>query len=687
MFRYRFHGDRRLVLQKISEDAWKIVCILTRGDKIYDNKNRNSELDRFAKHDLNQSKVAELEQRLGLRDIDATPSEPKHRETKPEQTYAEDAPPVATTEPESVAIVIEPLEVEPMEDWELVSLFATPDLLRRFADLAHWPIDLRGKLLDCSTSNEVSSLPGATPEQLESLIGFLTENGDKSDIERCWLLPDEDLRTLAERSLGSFLLFLDDDQKALVNKPLNVGPFLVRGTAGTGKSTVCLYRMRRMIEQRTGETLFDGAGKPRYLFVTFTNQLVMTSKNLFHEICRDMDLDGVSVEFKTVDKIFSELAEELSSKQVWIPKVIDGQEGLYRSIVDRFSQGLNREKSKAIGDEIEEVIFDRGISNPEDYKNANRRGRSQINRDLVWKVYEELVNHLENLGLTTWAGRKRRILDAISDLEEQIPAKKFSGLMIDEAQDLGMTSLAIMAKCAVSTKVITIASDTGQSIYRRGPNWKSISEGFTFNKGNSFELKRSYRMSKNIFNALEPLRLIQNENMRNEKPDPVFSGATPQMHFCDSKGHARLAAKIIKEQVELNRFHLGTFVVLIRSTIPAHALVLCRTFEEENVPFLLHDKKTPVDIEAAHVHFITPQSAKGLEFPNVIVPWPESLGAITAEEETNAKSHRILYVACSRAAENLWLLRHPSSWMDLCSVLQEDLWEVTRHEKYDPDLC
>ncbi len=285
MFRYRFHGDRRLVLQKISKDAWKVVCILTRGDKIYDNQNRNSELDRFAKHELDQSKVAELEQRLGLRDIDATPSESKHKETKPEQAYTEDAPLIATTEPESVAIVFEPLEVEPMEDWELVSLFASPDLLRRFADLAHWPVDLREKLLHCSTSSEISSIPGATPEQLESLIGFLTENGDKSDIERCWLLPDEDLRTIAERSLGSFLLFLDDDQKALVNKPLDVGPFLVRGTAGTGKSTVCLYRMRRMIEQRIGETLFDGTGRARYLFVTFTNQLKMASENLFRVIC------------------------------------------------------------------------------------------------------------------------------------------------------------------------------------------------------------------------------------------------------------------------------------------------------------------------------------------------------------------------------------------------------------------
>jgi superfamily I DNA/RNA helicase len=634
---------------------------------------------------LDPSKVAELERRLGLQDAASAVFVPENEETISKLSYSEDVPPDTELGSHPEAINPEPLVVEPMEDWELVSLLATPDLLRRFASLAQWPTSSCEALLACKTSSEICSLPSVAPDQLENLLTFLTENRHLSDIERCWMLPDGDIKTVAERPLESFLLFLDDDQKALVDKPLDVGPFLVRGTAGTGKSTVCLYRMRRMIEQRFGESLFDASGKPRYLFATYTNQLTSTSEKLFSEICRGLNLDQVSVEFKTVDKLIAELASELKAHGIRIPDVIDGQDGLYKSVVDSIKPGLSNELIKAIEDEIEEVIFDRGLSCIKDYMAAKRRGRAQINKELVWCVYEALTERLANLGRATWAGRRRRILDEINSSGVTVPQRKFSGIVIDEAQDLGMTSLAILARCAVNTKAIMLASDTGQSIYRRGPNWKSIDERFVFNRSNSFELKRSYRMSKEIFRALEPLRMIQNESMRNIQPEPVFSGAMPRMHFCDSRGHARLAAQIILEQARLHGFHLGTFAVLVGSTKPKRTEVLRCTFEEEGIPFKVQDKHTPIDPLAKEVHIITPHSGKGLEFPNVIVPWPDSLGSITEEEEANAKLHRLLYVACSRAAENLWLIRHPNSGKNLCDVFEDDFWNVERHEKFTPD--
>ena len=88
------------------------------------------------------------------------------------------------------------------------------------------------------------------------------------------LVPSPDhLVRYKEGDLLGFLLNLDADQRKLTSWALS-GPTMVTGGAGTGKSTVALYRVKEVLE-RAGST-----GKERLLFTTYTQALLTVTRQL-----------------------------------------------------------------------------------------------------------------------------------------------------------------------------------------------------------------------------------------------------------------------------------------------------------------------------------------------------------------------------------------------------------------------
>ena len=69
------------------------------------------------------------------------------------------------------------------------------------------------------------------------------------------------------------MIDLDPEQKKILNKIKNDGPYLIKGGAGTGKSIVGLYHIRDLIISRASESLFDDDAA-LYGVITYTNTLV-----------------------------------------------------------------------------------------------------------------------------------------------------------------------------------------------------------------------------------------------------------------------------------------------------------------------------------------------------------------------------------------------------------------------------
>ena len=92
-----------------------------------------------------------------------------------------------------------------------------------------------------------------------------------------------DIERFAEEDLRSFLLRLTPEQEDMFNQDRR-GPIPVRGGPGTGKSTLALYQVQRLLKQ----------GVTSVLFTTYTNALVNYSEQLLTRLlahrCTNMEL-------------------------------------------------------------------------------------------------------------------------------------------------------------------------------------------------------------------------------------------------------------------------------------------------------------------------------------------------------------------------------------------------------------
>lgn len=91
----------------------------------------------------------------------------------------------------------------------------------------------------------------------------------------------DELLRFKEGDLLGFLLKLNSEQEKYVTWALNaIGPTLLKGSPGTGKSTVAIYRTREILRQLQA----NDTRPPRILFTTYTNALVAFSEQLLQQL-------------------------------------------------------------------------------------------------------------------------------------------------------------------------------------------------------------------------------------------------------------------------------------------------------------------------------------------------------------------------------------------------------------------
>ncbi|PLS67469.1 MAG: DNA helicase UvrD, partial [Cyanobacteria bacterium M5B4] len=105
------------------------------------------------------------------------------------------------------------------------------------------------------------------------------------------LKQPEDLDRYFAGDLSAFLLKLSDEQEKLIQFGNN-GTVLIKGGPGTGKSTLALYRIKKLVDQ----------GCTSILFTTYTNALVSYSEQLLEQLL-GCPVDQKGVEVTTIDSI------------------------------------------------------------------------------------------------------------------------------------------------------------------------------------------------------------------------------------------------------------------------------------------------------------------------------------------------------------------------------------------------
>lgn len=461
-------------------------------------------------------------------------------------------------------------------------------------------------------------------------------------------------------------IILKGEQKRVLFLP-PTQPIQIKGVAGSGKTTVALYRAKHLLE--TQNTLFQEA---KIAIFTFNKTLAAYIKAVTPYISGGYQKDTNEINPKTPDGLnvtivnFHSWAYHFAgigyNATVLKQEQIDIIENIKRSEKSKNSSLLNKSSEFF----LEEISWIKGklFNSKTEYIEAKRIGRGTSDRvtstdkEIIWSIYTKYNEELKN----------RRKVDfddyAIISLQkiENNPLWEppFTHIIIDEAQDLNKTQiLAISKLVSQNTESITIIADAAQRIYKSGFTWSEV--GLNVRGGRTIEFKKNYRNSVHIARAA--LSLLENEEDKSEftvVETALSGGEKPTLSLLEDfdKQLAYLKAELLTLK---NMGKISSTIILHRTNDGIRRIqsyLNTSGFQTELVR-----SNQPVKYESDSIKICTMSSIKGLEFDNVfimdltdeIIPYPPGFSE-TDDEFHISTERRLLYTCMTRARTTLFLI-------------------------------
>ena len=551
--------------------------------------------------------------------------------------------------------------------------------------LEEWgiPREFWQTLIAAKTEGDLLALGGTVPDKvLERVISALWP----PLIEEIAQMPvrvaasAEDLESAAEglRDLDSFLLQLDDEQEAFVgrfsgSKP--VGPWLLKGGPGSGKSTVALYCIQSLVRSQEAQ-LNLGQQPLRILFTTFTKSLKNASKHLGE--CLGLDGTRHHVDHENIDQLAGKHLPQATRRF----RPVDSRQAV--SMLDQVVGELRRHDkdfpfvSKDVAflhEEFDWVIGGDNVASLESYLKADRAGRgrplTQGQRAQVWKCWELYRPKLRSQGFWLFG---ERLAAAAANAKAS-----YDYVFIDEAQDLRPAAMRFAVALCRDKRNVFLTADLNQSIYGHAMSWKKVADELKFS-GRTRILRRSYRNTCEVWEALKQLA-PDGQGVDEETLDvePVYSGPYP------------ILARYRSEAAQAEKLNSFLHDALIEERVaPGCAAVLCPGKEQVDRAVRMIDpslrpkamRAQDFDVSYPGVKVTNMYAAKGLQFPVVVVfgvrdgVLPRRVPAEADAADALALQRRLLFVACSRAMRQLLVfsdLDRPSPFL---ANVTDDCWVV-----------
>ena len=527
------------------------------------------------------------------------------------------------------------------EDWVDDVRNASED---RFFDLAdHIPAEAAEALLDYAATgllrNPGAAAPGAGPFDHPDAQRRFRVLDDVEELERALAFPWD-----------RWTVFLHPFQRRAVNRQFS-GPARVSGSAGTGKTVVALHRTAAVLKKDS---------RARVLLTTFDTPLASA---LEHKLRMLTAQDGANPPNVTVLP-FEGVARDLFTLAFgYAPRTASAEQVKQALEAAAKDCGSGEFTIRFLVSEWTNVVDAWQIDTLDAYAQVPRPGRSNRmgakQRQRAWPVFAQTRELLQAKGLTTRSGIFARVSAHYAGQDR----KPFSHIVVDEAQDLGVPELRMLAAIADrAPDALFFAGDLGQRIFREPFSWKTLGVDI---RGRSHTLKVNYRTSHQIRKAADGLLPPLMRDVDGNEEDrsgtvSVFNGPAPDIRiFKNGDAETEALARWIKEAVE-DGIEPGAVGVFVRSTeqLPRARAVVRKA---GHTPLELSAR---VEERAGRICIGTMHLAKGLEFRAVIVmacdddvlPLQGRIETAADEAELDdvyETERRLFYVACTRARDRL----------------------------------
>ena len=480
-------------------------------------------------------------------------------------------------------------------------------------------------------------------------------------------------------------IILKGEQKKVLFLPAT-NPIQIKGVAGSGKTTVALYRAKHLLE--TQANLFQ---ETKIVIFTYNKTLAAYINSLKPYISGGYQKDNDEVKPVTKDGLnvriinfhswaFSFLEqngikmretayENGTTKTEWRTLIGYKQTQIINSCrVKYLSNSFANKQTEFFEDEIA-WIKGKLFKNKTEYIDAKRTGRGTSDRvtrddkEIIWQIYTDYNNELQKKNKMDFDDYAPKVLEIIEQNPTFVPP--FTHIIIDEAQDLNKAQVLAISKLVSSeTNSISLIADAAQRIYKSGFTWSEV--GIEVRGGRTISFKKNYRNTIQIAQAANSL--LEKETDREDFTEIEYSdrrGDKPKLGiFSDTNEQQQ--ALLTQLNLLKDKSQLSSTIVLNRTNYGVQQI---DSFLKENKysTELIKDNNY-VNYDSNSIKICTMSSIKGLEFNSVfildlnddIIPFPTGFNNDDDDFHISTE-RRLLYTCMTRAENNLYLFSSDNS--------------------------
>ena len=481
-----------------------------------------------------------------------------------------------------------------------------------------------------------------------------------------------------------------EQRRIIENKPN--GHVLVKGVAGSGKTTVAVHKIPFLLKDYTYEK------DDKILVITYNKSLINYIKYIYEEIERNKENEQLTLgiyESGDKDKLYIETIdnmmfkyftsyikeEKLEKLRVATEKQINKAMVEAINVVKQEYEKVNVLDRKNLTFIIEEIRWMKSCNytDIEEYQTIDRIGRiSNNNVESTHKlrknskirkaIFEVMIQYNDNLKKEKLVDLQDVALMALKQAKREV-GEKYTHIIVDETQDLTRVQLEFIKTLYMnrSYSSMLFVSDTAQSIYPeawlvKGRSFTSIGLDMT---GKSTSLSKSYRTTMQIAYAAYSLieddkNILEDDNF--VKPSlidkqgvyPVYRG------FKNKVSEAEYIAETIENELKYKYDYKDIAII---SKFKNQLKDIKIFLEKNNIPYKELESNEELDFNEDCVKLLTMHCAKGLQFKAVIIaglndkiiPSRDFANEFEDSDFVESIDRRLLYVGMTRATEELFL--------------------------------
>lgn len=460
---------------------------------------------------------------------------------------------------------------------------------------------------------------------------------------------EAELRQALDFPWDKWSVFLHPSQRDVVERDFS-GPARVMGTAGTGKTIVALHRAARAVREDE---------RARVLLTSFSRPLANALKAKLAILLTDDPgkMDRVSI--ASFEDAATELFQLATGRRPILAPIEAQNAALERAMADL---GYTDLPLRFVTAEWRQIVDAWNLPDLESYSAVPRIGRrnrlGSKQREALWPIFEMARATLASRGFLTSSQLFATVEAAFKDRDD----KPFTHVIVDEAQDLGVSELRMMGAISSGANSQFYAGDIGQRIFQLPFSWLTLGVDV---RGRASSLRINYRTSRQIREAADqllPQKVRDVDGIEDDRTgaQSVFEGPAPVIAQCaDQADETATVAAYLRAAIEegISAAEIGVFVRSAEYLLRARDAVAAAGLEGRQLTERAEDFGDSVSIGTMHL-------AKGLEFKAVVVmacddeamPLQTRVDAATDEDELREvfdTERHLFYVACTRARDRL----------------------------------